>query len=113
MYLINYQGHLLLFKRGHLRRPLHESMDTPKFTSLGLQICIFVTKIVKSSSNHLNQPITMDHLSGIRQAAESVDPTEEKQEPSRRWNRRNQVRELNRRCLGAMQTNRGNRHMWK
>lgn len=45
----------------------------------------------------------MDHLSGLRQAAESIDPTEEKQEPPRRHNRRNQVREMNRRCLGASQ----------
>lgn len=45
----------------------------------------------------------MDHLSGLWQAAESIDPTEEKQEPPRRHNRRNQVREMNRRCLGASQ----------
>eukprot|EP00434_Breviolum_minutum_P018437 symbB.v1.2.016267.t2/scaffold1234.1/size130244/9 len=32
-------------------------------------------------------------------AAESIDPTEEKQEPPRRHNRRNQVREMNRRKL--------------
>lgn len=80
-------------------------MDTPKFMSLGLQVLIFLVtvKIVKSSSKHLNQPIAMDHLSGLRQAAESIDPTEEKQEPPRRHNRRNQVREMNRRCLGASQ----------